>query len=91
MHYQIVVRSLFIKLETMSEIRQKHQTKQELISTIEWLYPIDSEYDSVKSIGEKLLLEAIADTFFDWRDLPEEVLIRYAELCLIMDIDYSPD
>ncbi len=69
----------------MTEIRPEDQTLVELVSTIEGLYPIDSEYDDTKEVGEMLLTEAIQDVFFDWRDLPQEVLVKYAELCIDRD------
>ncbi len=56
-------------------------TKDTAINHIENLYPIDSCYPNTSEIGEKLLAHAINETC-GWRELPEEVLIKYAELSL---------
>ena len=48
--------------------------KKQAIDIIEGLYPPDTE------TGEKLLQKAKNDCN-SWRDLPENILIRYADLC----------
>jgi len=54
--------------------------RQQAISTIEALYPIDSEYEDTNVIGERLLAQAKRE-YDNWRNLPDAVLFRYAELC----------
>lgn len=56
--------------------------KKEAIDTISELYPIDSQYLDTKEIGKKLLIESIEEVEFDWRELPDSVLIRLAYKCL---------
>lgn len=53
---------------------------QNLISTINSLYPIDSGYSDTNEIGEQLLLQAIRQ--IGWRTLPVEILDEYARLCI---------
>jgi hypothetical protein len=48
--------------------------RNEAISTIEALYPPDTE------TGEKLLQQAKNDCN-SWKNLPDEILLRYADLC----------
>ena len=48
--------------------------KEQAIDCISGLYPPDTE------TGAKLLQQA-KNEMETWRDLPENVLIRYAELC----------
>lgn len=55
-------------------------TKDKIIKDIESYYPIDSEYPETNLIGQKLLIMAIQQTKFNWRDLPENVLKKYREL-----------
>lgn len=55
--------------------------KDKYIDTIRGLYPADSRYPDTAEIGRRLLLEAMEKTAFNWRDLPEDVLRIYAELC----------
>ncbi len=57
--------------------------REQAISTIEALYPIDSEYLDTNAIAEKLILQAIGEN--DWRKLPDEILFRYAELCQMQE------
>lgn len=54
-------------------------TRQQAINTIEYLYPADSQFPSTAKDGRKLLEQARGKT--NWRNEPDEVLIRYAELC----------
>ena len=60
-------------------------TREEAISNINSLYPVDSDYKDTAEVGRKLLNQAKKDTGFDWRDLPDRTLIRYAELCIHRD------
>lgn len=55
--------------------------KQEAIDFIAGQYPIDSDYSDTNEIGRQFMLEAMEETNFNWRDLPEEVLVRWAEKC----------
>lgn len=54
--------------------------RQQAISTIEALYPIDSQYEETNAIGERLLAQAKRERE-DWRNLPDAILFRYADLC----------
>ena len=55
--------------------------REQAISTIEALYPIDSQYADTNEIGERLLAQAKREVE-DWRTtLSDAVLIRYADLC----------
>lgn len=51
------------------------------ISNIEGLFPIDSQYEETNRIGERLLAQAKRECE-DWRNLPDAILFRYAELCI---------
>lgn len=55
--------------------------KSKIIRDIENYYPIDSEYSETNLIGQRLLIMAIQQTRFNWRNLPEKVLIKYRDLC----------
>lgn len=54
--------------------------RDQAISTIESLYPVDSQYEVTNRIGERLLAQAKRECD-DWRNLPDNILFRYAELC----------
>jgi hypothetical protein len=54
-------------------------TKEEIINSIEGLYPVDSIYADTRETGKTLLVQAICD---DWRDLSIEILQKYYTLCL---------
>lgn len=56
--------------------------KDKVIRIIEDHYPIDSEFQDTRLIGNQLLLEAIIDSGFDWRDLPLNVLENYSRRCI---------
>lgn len=58
--------------------------RDEMIRTIEALYPIDSEYPETNAIGEKLLAQAKKECE-NWRNLPDNILQRYMELCIDED------
>lgn len=60
------------------------KTKKEAISIIEELYPADCDYPEAAKIGSQLLDQAKRETK-DWRNESEEVLFRYADLCIEMD------
>jgi len=53
--------------------------RDDAISTIEQLYPADSELDP--TIGLELLAQAKREVA-GWRTEPTEVLVRYAQLCI---------
>ncbi len=54
--------------------------RDEAIAIIEGLYPADSDYKATAAIGQGLLARAEREVN-GWRDKPDTVLIRYAELC----------
>lgn len=56
--------------------------RHELIELIEGLYPADSENETTRKIGQMILIHAIGT---DWRDLPVEMLRKYAEQCSYCD------
>jgi len=51
-------------------------TRREAIQIIEGLFPADAPYENTATIGKRLLEQAK-----NWRDEPDAVLFRYAELC----------
>jgi len=55
--------------------------KHEIINVIQNLYPTDSQFADTNAIGKQLMLEAIEECKFDWRDLPIHVLRKWAEKC----------
>lgn len=55
--------------------------KPEAISIIENLYPTDSPFPDTNKVGQELLFESLKEIGFDWRDLTEAVLVRWAEKC----------
>jgi len=55
-------------------------TRDEAIAIIERTYPADSEHTITSITGQRLLIQARTEVL-DWRDQPEAVLVRYAELC----------
>lgn len=55
-------------------------SKDEIIERIKLLYPANSCYVDTAQIGRELLLKAI---FQQWEYLPEEILLRYLQLCQI--------
>lgn len=57
-------------------------SKDKIIQNIEGLYPTDCEYSNTNTIGKVLLLTALKNSKFDWRELPENVLLEYERLCL---------
>jgi hypothetical protein len=61
--------------------------KDEAINHINQLYPIDSQFTDTNEVGKQLMVEAMEEVGFDWRTLPEPVLIRWAEKCLQKDED----
>ncbi len=62
--------------------------RQQAISTIEALYPIDSQYKETTAIGERLLAQAKRECE-DWRNLPDAILLRYANLAGLHDARQS--
>lgn len=63
--------------------------KKRAIATIQNLYPIDSQYADTNKVGQELLIETFKEVGFNWRDLPEDVLVRYAEKCIETDNQYA--
>lgn len=57
--------------------------KQRIIQDIEALFPIDSDFPGTNKTGEQALIEAIKR--HNWRDLPENILSEYRELCIAVD------
>ncbi len=55
--------------------------REEAIANIEALYPADSQYPDGAEVGKRLLEQAKMEKQ-GWRMEPDEVLIRYAELCI---------
>ena len=56
------------------------------IEVIESLFPADSQFIDTAEIGRKLLEQAKSEVS-GWRTEPTEVLIRYAELCISMEMN----
>lgn len=55
--------------------------KERYIDSIRGLFPADSQYQGTAEIGRRLLLDAMDKAGFNWRDLPEDVLRIYADMC----------
>lgn len=53
------------------------------IQSIDSMFPIDSPYEKTNEIGRRLLIESIEES--DWRLLPDEILVIYAQKCLAED------
>ena len=56
-------------------------TRDDAITHIERLYPADSQYSDTAATGQALMKKAIEECG-GWRELPEAILARYAELCI---------
>jgi len=56
-------------------------TKDEAIGIISGLYPADAVYEDTRQAGRRLLTEAMEEANCNWSELPERVLIIYAEKC----------
>ncbi len=56
---------------------------EQIISNINGLYPIDSEYPDTNEVGKRLLMQAIEQ--WNWRELPDELLKIYEQLCIAED------
>lgn len=54
---------------------------QEIINDIENYYPIDCVYPDTATIGKHLIIKAMEQVNFDWRTLPDNVLLKLRELC----------
>jgi hypothetical protein len=59
--------------------------RKQAIDTISSLYPTDSEFSSVNDIGMELMFESMNEAGFNWRELPLNVLVIYAEKCEIKE------
>ena len=57
-------------------------SKQRAIEVIEQLYPTDSNYPDTNLIGKQYMMEAMDEVGFNWRELPEEILVIWADKCL---------
>ena len=53
--------------------------RNHFIAVIECLYPPDSQYESTRNKGQDIMLAALEAE--NWRDLPDPVLERMADLC----------
>ena len=58
------------------------------IQIIESLYPPDSQYDDTAEIGCNFMVIAILNAG-SWRELPEPVLQKMAELCIYAEKSLS--
>ena len=58
--------------------------KENVIRSIEELYPPDSEYDDTAEIGQRFLLSAVMNKM-DWRELPLNVLIEMNQFCIRLE------
>jgi hypothetical protein len=56
-------------------------TRNEAIRAIDSLYPADAVHPVTAKIGRELLEQAKREVN-GWRNEPDDVLIRYAELCI---------
>jgi len=56
------------------------RTREEAIQIINGLYPTDSEYERTNAIGVELLEQAKRNVE-NWRDLPDNILFEYCQLC----------
>ena len=56
-------------------------SREEAISIIECLFPADSQYQESREIGKKFLQQA-KDEANNWRNEPDNILFRYADLCM---------
>jgi hypothetical protein len=54
--------------------------RKQAISTIEALFPVDSDYPDTREVGERFLEQAKRECE-NWRNLPDNILFRYADLC----------
>ena len=55
-------------------------TREDAIRSIEGLFPPDAPYPDTATIGQRLLDQAKREAQ-GWRDLPDAVLFRFADLC----------
>ena len=70
-------------VECLNFIQKKeviNMDRKQAISTIEALFPVDSQYEETNAIGERLLNQAKRECE-NWRNLPDAILFRYADLC----------
>lgn len=59
--------------------------RQKAIQNIEGLFPPDCEFPQTAAIGERLLNQAKQEAAYNWRDLPDNVLARFEQLCIAED------
>ena len=87
---RIEMEKMISREQALAEIEAANDEfrRDELITKIEGLYPTDSQFSETNEIGKKLLDQARQEVENkNWRDLPIEILKRYAELC--EDQDYA--
>jgi len=68
----------------MSKTMASEHLISKAITTIEGLYPADSDYPDTRKIGEDLIEQAkinVGESAQNWRQLPLNVLTEYARLC----------
>lgn len=63
--------------------------KKESINTISSLYPSDSQFPDTNEIGKQFMLESMVEVGFDWRNLPDDVLERWAEKCISREMQFD--
>jgi len=59
--------------------------RETMIQDIEGLFPADSQYFETRQIGIQLLEKAKREAN-NWRDLPDNIIKRYWELCVAEEI-----
>lgn len=59
--------------------------RKEAIDAISSLYPSDSNFPETNEIGRQFMLESMNEVGFDWRNLPDDVLERWAEKCILRE------
>lgn len=74
-----------ISTEHLIKLQNEQRIKKQAIDTISSLYPSDSEFSSVNDIGKEFMLESMEEVGFNWRELPQAVLVRWAEKCEIRE------
>lgn len=62
-------------------MRAERKDRDHFIAVIECLYPPDSQYETTRNKGQGIMLAALEDFYENWRDLPDSVLQRMADLC----------
>ena len=79
----VTMNSVIEKMKFIEEhlvMEDTSNEKEKAIQDIEGLYPPDASNEDTAEIGRQLLQQA-KNEVYDWRDLPEKVLVRFALLC----------